>query len=74
MTGDCGLTLRFVDFDLVSSTVCPILLGQEKIDQRWANWWNFPMEVKHNLVSNLHGHYGHIRHGKRLSDDEPKTM
>ena len=39
----------FIDFDVVCSSVCPILLGQEKIGQRWhgkwANWWNSQMEV-----------------------------
>ena len=44
-----GLTLSFIDLDLVCSAVCPILLGQVKIRQRWhgnwANWWNFLIKV-----------------------------
>ena len=34
-----GLTLHFVDFDLVCSPVCPTLLGQKQIGQRWHGKW-----------------------------------
>ena len=30
-----GLTPGFVDFDLLCYSICPILLGQVKIEQRW---------------------------------------
>ena len=37
--GRGGLTLSSIDFDFVSSSVCPILLGQLKIGQRWHCKW-----------------------------------
>ena len=44
-----GLSLGLVDFDLVCPPVCPILLGQVKIGQRWhgiwPNWWNSQIGV-----------------------------
>ena len=45
-----GLTSGFVDFDLFSSSVCPILLGLVNIGQRWhgKHWLNSLIEVNEN--------------------------
>ena len=49
-----GLTLCFVDFDLVCSSVYQTLLMQVKIGQKWhgkyANWQKFQIEVN-NILS-----------------------
>ena len=49
LTREMADSVRFVDFDLVCSSVCPIPLEQEKIGQRWrgkrANCRNSSMNV-----------------------------
>ena len=34
-----GQQLRFVDYDLVVTTICPIVLGQPEIGQIWHSSW-----------------------------------
>ena len=55
--GPSSLALDFVDFDLTTSLMCPILLGQLQIWQNWhsnlATWQNSLFKNQQKLVSGL---------------------